>query len=118
MSTETNKALIRKIVENVYSGDFDRIDELFAPSYVDHGHWKDREGLKHGLRELKKAYPGIRFVVEDLLGEGDRVAARIRCDCRTHSSDKGHERVIHLTTIFRLEDGRVVEHWGHSDSFL
>jgi hypothetical protein len=45
------------------------------------------------------------------------VAARIRCTCRDHSDPSQH-KLIHSIAIFRLDGGKVVEHWGHSDSFF
>jgi len=118
MSLSRNKAIVRELVERVYSGDLDRLDDLVTTGYVDHSRWGDRDGLRRVIAAFKSAYPGIEFSVRDILAEGDKVAARIRCNCQDHSEESGHAKVIHSIAIFRLADGKVVEHWGHSDSFF
>jgi predicted SnoaL-like aldol condensation-catalyzing enzyme len=118
MSSSLNKAVVRELVERAYSGEVDRLDGLVAPDYLDHSRWGDREGLRRVIVDFKAAYPGIEFSVRDIVGEGDKVAARIRCTCRDHPGESGHEKVIHSIAIFRLANGKVVEHWGHSDSFF
>jgi predicted ester cyclase len=118
MSLAENKTIVRELVERVYNGDVDRLDQLVAADYVDHSRWHDREGLRRVITALKAAYPGIDFRVRDILAEEDKVAARIRCDCRDDSQKSGPQKVIHSIAIFRLANGKVVEHWGHSDSFF
>jgi predicted SnoaL-like aldol condensation-catalyzing enzyme len=117
MSSSDNKAIVRQLVEKVYCGAVDQLDELVAADYVDHSRWRDREGLRRVIVAFKGAYPEIEFSVRDILAEDDKVAARIRCTCRDHS-DRFQDKVIHSIAIFRLDDGKVVEHWGHSDSFF
>jgi predicted SnoaL-like aldol condensation-catalyzing enzyme len=117
MASSENKTIVRQLVEQVYSGAVERLDELVAADYVDHSRWRDREGLRRVIVAFKGAYPTIEFSVRDILAEDDRVAARIRCTCRD-PSDPSQDKVIHSISIFRLDEGKVVEHWGHSDSFF
>ncbi len=117
MSGYSNKEIVRRLVEEVYNGALEKLDDLVAESCVDHGRWNNRDGLRRVLRALRSAYPRLEFSVRDMLAEDDKVAARIRCDCREHPGSEC-EKVIHSTEIFRLSDGRVVEHWGHSDSYF
>jgi len=114
MSLSQNKTIVRELVEKVYSGDVDKLDDLVRTDYVDHSRWHDRDGLRRVIKAFKGAYPRIEFSVRDIFAEDDKVAARIRCNCE----ESGHEKVIHSIAIFRLADGKVVEHWGHSDSFF
>jgi predicted SnoaL-like aldol condensation-catalyzing enzyme len=118
MSPSENKAIVRQLVEKVYCGAVDQLDQLVAADYVDHSRWRDREGLRRVIVAFKGVYPGIEFSIRDILAEDDKVAARIRCTCRDHHSDESQDKVIHSIAIFRLSDGKVVEHWGHSDSFF
>ena len=118
MTVVENKAVVRELIESVYSGNLGRIDELISPHFVDHALWIDRQGLRRKLMQLRRVFPVVNFVVEDLLGEGDRVAARVRCECFPDATRRDAVETIHSTSIFRLARGKVVEHWGHSDSFL
>ncbi len=53
MSAEENKAVIRRLFEEVYNGhDFDLLDELVAEDVVSHSavaeHQRGIEGFRHG----------------------------------------------------------------------
>lgn len=113
---QKNKEAIRRLVEEVYGGDLDHLENFVAEDYRDHSRWSDREGLRKVLSAFKTAYPDVRFTVMDLLAEGNEVAARFACDCGGH--DTTHRKHFDAIAIFRLADGRVVEHWAHSDSFF
>lgn len=115
--SEQNKKLIRELVENVYAGELTRLDEFVSETYVDHSRWGDRDGLRRMLAQFKTAYPDIEFVVEDIVAEGNRVAARIRATYTGSPKARDLEKTIRATAIFRIAEGKVVEHWGHSDSF-
>ena len=119
-STSENdpKAIVRRLVEDVYGGDLDRLGEFIADDYVDHSRWGDRDGLRRMLTALRHAYPEIHFTVDDLISEGDKVAARIHCTCSDPLPNRTPVKNIDATVIFRIENGKIVEHWGHSDSFF
>lgn len=117
-NTEENKALIRRLVAEVYGSDLDRLNDLVAENYVDHSRWGDRDGLRRMLTALRHAYPEIKFSIDDLIAEGDRVAACIHCDCAGEAGSAVGKKRIKATVVFRVDKGKVVEHWGHSDSFF
>lgn len=67
-------------------------------------------------------FPDLHIVVEDIIAEGDKTAARIRAE-GTHASDAmgiapTHKRV-HLTGIFliRWKDGQIIEAWNEFDAW-
>jgi predicted ester cyclase len=55
-------------------------DELYSPAYVSHslppGFPPTVEGLKAFIRALREGLPDLRCPVEEVVGEGDRVAGR------------------------------------------
>jgi steroid delta-isomerase-like uncharacterized protein len=63
---------------------------------------------------------GVQFDVEDVIGEGDRVAVRLTAR-GTHKGDfmgipaAGKSYEIAEIHIFRLEDGLIAEHWHVAD---
>src|SRR3712207_7834819 len=78
---EVGKAVARRFVEEVLArGDVAAIDELVAPDFVEHqpfpGVPPTRDGLKQAIPLFRAAFPDGTFVIEDLSGEGDRVALR------------------------------------------
>jgi len=81
MSVETNKALVRRFIEEVGNrGNSAVADELFARDFevrdavipVPPG----PEGVKQLFAAIHTAFPDLRETIEDLLAEDDRVMAR------------------------------------------
>ncbi|MFB9991074.1 ester cyclase [Deinococcus oregonensis] len=80
MSTEENKAVVRRFYEEAFNqGQVAVLDDLLTPEYRDFGGTPAREGIeaaKANLLGLQAGFDQIRFDIEDLLAEGDRVAVR------------------------------------------
>ena len=124
MST-ANEALVRRYFEGALShADWGALDALVAADYVDHEAVPNipptREGLKQKYELLRSRCPDLRFVAEDLVSSGDRVAARVTVR-GTHTQSflnrvpTGRQMVAGKHSIFRIADGRLVEHWGLFD---
>jgi steroid delta-isomerase-like uncharacterized protein len=125
MSTEDNKALVRRLYAEVMGkGNMTEADELLSTRYVEHlpVPTPGREGLKQLVMMVLSAFPDIHPTVEDAVAEGDRVAVRIVAR-GTHqnafmgipASGKAVEwREMH---IYRVAGGEIVEHWGVIDQF-
>jgi len=125
MTTETNKAIIRRIVEEIQNRDnLALIDELLAPNFVNHtpapGLPPDREGIKQLLSMFRAAFPDGSMTIEDMIAEGDKVVSR-KTYRGTHQGEflgippTGRHITIGLIDIMRLVDGKVVEHWNIGD---
>jgi predicted ester cyclase len=75
------------------------------------GYWlKKVEGVgKSKKLYASAAFPEKRFVVEDLIAEGDKVALRVTI--HGVPTVPGEPLPI-IMEIFRIENGRVAEVWG------
>jgi predicted SnoaL-like aldol condensation-catalyzing enzyme len=81
MQVEQNKGVVRDALEDVLNArNFDRAEDYFAADYVDH---TAIPGLEPGLKGLitfftmlGNAFPDGRYTLEDLIGDGNRVAQR------------------------------------------
>ena len=123
--TEDNKALVRRFYAEIDAGNLDAMDELVADDYKDHnppfpGLPPGREGLKQAFRIFWDATPG-RHVIEDQIGEGDKVVTRLTASGR-HDGDlpgplpgTGAELRETAVAIHRIADGMIVEHWSDRD---
>ncbi len=80
MSTEANKAIIRRLVEEVLNqGKLDVIDELFAPNFVDRSTGEQvpgPEGVRQFVSAVRAGFPDLLVSVDDLIAEGDKVVIR------------------------------------------
>ena len=80
--TETgNKAVIRRFIDEVLNQKrLEVADEIVAVDFVEldplPGQRQGREGLKEVLGMLSGAFPDIHWVVEEMVGEGDKVVTR------------------------------------------
>ena len=117
---ERNKAVVRRFVAEIFvAGSADAVDELVAEDFVPHS-WPStgdgRGDLKRAIERVGEGLADPEFSVEDLIAEGDRVAARLTTSA-THVGEfmgmpaTNKRYTIEEIHIFRLRDGQVVEHW-------
>src|SRR5437660_643887 len=81
MSTLDNKALVRRIFDEVINQRQVAVaDTIFAAALVDHtlppGVPPGREGLKLNFGLFLEAFPDLQFTVEEMIAEGDLVVTR------------------------------------------
>ena len=75
MSTEENKALIRRYYDELNRKDFAAYYELIAPDVTYNGVALGREGMRQFSSTLRIAFPDLRIAVEEMVAEEDLVAA-------------------------------------------
>jgi steroid delta-isomerase-like uncharacterized protein len=127
MSLAENKALFRRLYEEVINNrNLAVMDELAAPDLIDHeelppGVPPGREGAKQFFAMLHQAFPDLRVEADEPLAEGDRVV--IHATWRgTHQGTflgippTGKAITFTGIDIVRIQDGKMVEHWGITDS--
>ena len=124
--TEKNKAIIRRLLEEMDKGNLSVIDEYYDPNYVDHNPTPVRklaagiEGLKLAFKIFYTAFPDTVHVVEDLIAEGDKVAVRMSVR-GTHTGElmgaapTGKQVSQSGIAVYRIRDGRIVEKWSPHD---
>ena len=127
MSTEQNKALVRRLMEEVFDrGNISLIDELFAPDFVEHeelppGIPAGSEGVKQLSTMFRSAFPDFKATIDDMIAEGDKVVVSGTWS-GTHKGEfmgippTGKRVSIGVIDIIRMAGGKGVEHWGQMDS--
>ena len=123
MTIDANKALVRRFITEVFEqGRPDAVDELCADDFIGHT-WgnADRDGLKAAMARVAKGLADAHFEIEDMIAEGDQVAVRLTARGRhvgefTGMPASGKTYEIGEIHIFRIRDGKVVEHWHQFDS--
>jgi steroid delta-isomerase-like uncharacterized protein len=113
MSTEENKALVRRQIEDVWNNDHREAmltywDEMAAAD------------LLHGHTLLHTAFPDFHITIEDIIAEADKVVTRMLF----HGTHQGPFFGIPPTgkyvewgaiRIYRIADGKLVETWAMQD---
>jgi predicted SnoaL-like aldol condensation-catalyzing enzyme len=106
--------------EIVSGHDVPRLDEIVAPGYVNHNPFAEpgREGVKKTFGALLAGVPDMKVTVEDVFvsADGSRLVGRYRYE-GTHAGNflgypaTGNPFVMRSIDIWRVEDGRFIEHW-------
>ena len=124
MSAEENKAIYMRTVEAVNQGDLEASLEFTAPDATLNGQPFGREGDRQRSEMLATAFPVLRYDIEDLVTEGDKLVARWRMS-GTHQGDlAGPTMTIPATgkhidvwgmSLYRIEEGMAKEIWERFD---
>jgi predicted ester cyclase len=124
MSTEENKAIVRRFFEEGPSkGNLIDADKLLSPDFTMHTPLPASPGIR-GIHEVittcRAAFEHLNVTIEEMIAEGDNVAARFTA----HGIHKGDFMGLQSTgkpitmtgmEIFRIKDGRIVELWGEAN---
>ena len=125
---DTNKAMIRRFVEEVKNKrQYHLIDEIFSSDYVEHntvvaGFGGGTAGYVNFLKHLFNAFPEDSVTIENILVEGDLAAYR-GTESGTHKDvflgipATGKSATWTEIQFFRIQNGKVVEHWVDVDLF-
>jgi steroid delta-isomerase-like uncharacterized protein len=126
MSTEENKALVRRFYDEVTNGrNVAVLDDLLAPNFEgftvegpDHG--QNREEFKHMITMMLNAFPDHHQTIHDWIAENDKVVTRWIVQ-GTHEGEfagiapTGKQVKISGMDIFRVAHGKIVEVWAEVD---
>jgi steroid delta-isomerase-like uncharacterized protein len=124
--TEENKAIARRVYEIVSTGDFERAAEIVDQAAPDNELLPHDpparliDTFKETFSEAREGFPDLSITIEDVMAEGDRVAARVVMR-GTHRGEfqgitpTGKRVEVRAIDMFRISNGKIVEHWGHAD---
>jgi steroid delta-isomerase-like uncharacterized protein len=124
MTTETNKAVVRRFIREIFEeGRVEALDELVAPDFVRHrGPTGDtgRDDLRAAMERVSKGLADVAFTIEDMIAEDDRVAVRLTSRARQVGEfmgirPSGRSYTIGEIHVFRVRDGTIAEHWHEAD---
>lgn len=114
MSREENKALVLREQAELWShtGNLDAANELFAPDRA--------EAARQEAADFRQGFPDVVSTIEDLIAEGDKVAARWRARATHHGEYAGEPpsgREVEFTgiSVYRIEGGKIAESWTVED---
>jgi predicted ester cyclase len=123
--TTPNETIVRRFFTDALShADWALLDTLVAVIYREHeivpGLPPVRDSLKQKYDLLRQGCPDLRFEVDELLTSGDRVSARVTVHGTNTAPFLGRPATGRAFTadklsIFRINDGQIVEHWGVFD---
>jgi predicted ester cyclase len=123
MSSEDNKAIIRRLAEAFNKRDFTFIDHAFSPHFVLHtaltpGWPRGLEGARQMFTTMLSTAPDMHATIEDLVAEDDKVAVRWTFrgthtgPSLTRGAPTGESFTVVAIAVYRFADGKIEEDWG------
>jgi predicted ester cyclase len=124
-----NADVVRAIEDAWDTGRLDDLDQYFAPSFDNsqsgtQGLPPGLEGSKMAHQMVMQSFPDRKITILDIVEGGDRVFVRNRVTGTNTGGfppfgvpANGNAYEIEAWGLYRLEDGKVVEHWGMNDAF-
>jgi predicted ester cyclase len=113
-SAQTTTA--RRALEEVCSGrNLEGVPDVYHPEFVDHVNaleYRGHEGARRSVALYLELFPDLRFVVDEQVTEGDRVASR----WTLHGTHRRRSVTLRGIVISRFEDGKIIEDWAASDT--
>ncbi len=125
--SEENKALVRRWFEELFNeGNLEVTDEIIAPNHISHDPSLPDlplgpEGAKQLVNLYRSAFPDVRLTIEDELADGDKVVTRW-VGRGTHQgvlmgvAPTGEQVETTGISIWRIEEGKIVESWANYDT--
>jgi len=105
---EANKKTVLEFYEaGLNKKDFEAAAKYFGPKYIQHnpGAPDGIEGFKTFVNFLREKFPNSKSEIKKVFAEGDFVILHV------HAVREPGTRGRAIVDIFRLENGKIVEHW-------
>ncbi len=126
MSVEQNKALVRAFYEAIDRGDFAALDDLCHEDFVFYSQVDTPKpgvaGFVNSEKAAFDAFESVRFPLELMVAEGDKVGAYLLFLGRNHIREMGqlkpHGKDLRLSLfcLLTIKDGKIIEKRAHFDS--
>jgi C-1 hydroxylase len=121
-TTDANKAVVRGFIGAWNNGDFMRMMSFWAPDMVHYsrGERMSAQAVGGAMAGMMQAFSDVELEVVEQISEGDLVASLLTLR-GTHTGEfLGHpptgKRIsCTLMGLVRVDDGKVIEHWGVAD---
>ncbi|MCL4535516.1 MAG: ester cyclase [Bacteroidetes bacterium] len=131
MSVEENKAVVRRLIEEVWNkGNLAVADEIIAEDNIEQmplpPHRLGPQEYKEWVARTRAVFPDLHLTIDDMIGEGDKVMVRetwrgtqkaaFRTLLGVDLTATGRQVRVAQFSVFRLVNGRIVEYWYLQDA--
>jgi steroid delta-isomerase-like uncharacterized protein len=121
---EKNKRVVETLCKTVFQKhDFSKLDEIMRDDYIQHNEDtpQGKAGFKQFFEQMFKAMPDFSYTMKKIIAEGDTVMM-YSTTTATHKSEwlgnpaTGNKLNFDVVDIFRIENGKIAEHWDVADT--
>jgi len=125
-TAEGNKAVVERFCRMAFvEHDLSGLDGVMRDDYIQHNADvpQGKEGFRRFFEVTFRAMPDFAYEVLQTVADGDLVMVRSVCS-GTHTGGEwlgrtptGNRLEFEVVDVFRLEDGKIAEHWDVADTF-
>jgi hypothetical protein len=121
MAGETQEALIRRLVEEVFNQvDLATAEEIYAPTILYNGERLCIEELKEAIALLHRAIPGLRITTGLMIAAGNMLVTnwtihRGAFPAHGNGAATASHRPWTGLRLFRIQNGKITEVWANRD---
>ena len=122
---ESNREIIEMFINSVFvKHDFSFLEKYMRDDYIQHNPDvpQGKAGFIQFFEKTFKAMPDFKYTIKQIVAEGDRVMAYCTTS-GTHTGGEwlgkaatGNKLKFDVVDIFRVQDGKIAEHWDVADS--
>jgi steroid delta-isomerase-like uncharacterized protein len=118
---EKNKAAIRNLYEGILNkGKMELLNQIISEDYTGIRGEKGAAGFSETVDSIRTAFPDIKWTVEDLIAEGDKVVVRWSWTGTNTSSFRGfppsQKQVADIAiAIYQFSGDKIIKAWIQSD---
>jgi predicted SnoaL-like aldol condensation-catalyzing enzyme len=123
---KSNKEIVRYFATSVFvNHDLSILGDYMREDYIQHNPnvAPGKDGFTRFFQATFQAIPDFRYTFKQFIADGDLVAVYSACS-GTHTSGEwlGHQPTgnrlnFDCVDIFRVQDGKIAEHWDVADTF-
>lgn len=116
-----NKEVVRHLYEDILNtGRLELLNEVFGNDYIGNAGEKGPEGAAASVGPVIKAFPDIRWTIEELIAEGDKVMVKWTWK-GTHTGPFQNYPISHnqvqnnAMALYQLANCKIVKAWLQTD---
>ena len=124
--SKTNREIIEMLCKEVFNGhSFKMLDQYMRDDYIQHNPDvpQGKAGFKKFFTNTFKSIPDFGYTIKRIVAEGDFVMLWA-ATTGTHTGGAwldhpptGNKINIDVVDIFRVQEGKIAEHWDVADTF-
>ena len=117
----TNKEIIRSLYENILNNrETELLKEVVSPDYIGMDGVKGVAGFSNTVSSVIAGFPDIKWTIEDIVCEGDKVVVRWHWNGTNTAPFRGihasNKKVTdNAIVIYQLKDGKITRAWLQGD---
>jgi steroid delta-isomerase-like uncharacterized protein len=121
---DKNKMLVETLCKTVFQNhDFSKLDEIMRDDYIQHNEDvpQGKAGFKRFFTQMFQAMPDFSYTMKKIIAEGD-IVMMYSTTTATHKKEwlgnppTGNKLNFDVVDIFRIENGKIAEHWDVADT--